>query len=157
MAWRGVLTSPVPSARDNKINGTVPTFMGTTFTSIMLMIHPYNYWIRWYYDHLSAYSLLTKLGRWGWLRRLAWKKSQKTLDTSKEDPKHHEYKSQLCHYWDCVFRKCRCITRGCEMSRPGVAYNRILNCAPPPPPPDPRRRCSKFLNLNRWTAFCLPG
>ena len=38
-----------------------------------------------FYDHLSAHSLLAKLGRWGWLMRmeLAWKKSQKTLDTSK--------------------------------------------------------------------------
>ena len=37
-------------------------------------------WIHWmFYDHLSAHSLLTKLGRWGW----AWKESQKTLDTYK--------------------------------------------------------------------------
>ena len=41
-------------------------------------------------------SLLAKLGRWGWLMRmrLAWTKSQKTLDisknTSKWDPKHRE-------------------------------------------------------------------
>ena len=35
-----------------------------------------------FYDHLSAHSLLAKLG-WWWLRRLAWMKSQKTLDTSK--------------------------------------------------------------------------
>ena len=33
----------------------------------------------------THHSLLAKLGRWGWLRRmrLAWKKSQKTLNTSK--------------------------------------------------------------------------
>ena len=38
-----------------------------------------------FYDHLSAHSLLAKLGRWGWLMRmrLAWKKSQKTLAASK--------------------------------------------------------------------------
>ena len=36
-----------------------------------------------FYDHLSAHSLLATLGRWGWLMRmrLAWKKSQKILDT----------------------------------------------------------------------------
>ena len=37
-------------------------------------------WIYWmFYDHLSAHSLLTKLGRWVWLMRirmrLAWRKS----------------------------------------------------------------------------------
>ena len=37
-------------------------------------------------------------------------------------------------------------------SRPVVAYNQVLNVAPPPP--DPRRRCSKFFNLNGWTSFC---
>ena len=33
----------------------------------------------------TRHSLLAKLGRWGWLRRmrLTWKKSQNTLDTSK--------------------------------------------------------------------------
>ena len=42
------------------------------------------YWI--FYDHLSAHSLLAKLGRWGWLMRmkLAWQKSKKTLDISKD-------------------------------------------------------------------------
>ena len=41
------------------------------------------YWM--FYDHFSAHSLLAKLGRWGWLMmRLAWKKSQKTLDTWKD-------------------------------------------------------------------------
>ena len=41
------------------------------------------YWM--FYDHLSADSLLDKLGRWGWLMkmRLAWKKSQNTLASSK--------------------------------------------------------------------------
>ena len=41
--------------------------------------------------------------------RLAWKKSQKTLDTSKEDLKQRECSqrtwSQLCHYWDCRLGK----------------------------------------------------
>ena len=37
-------------------------------------------------------TLLAKLGRWGWLMmmRLAWKKSHKTLDTSKWEPKHQQ-------------------------------------------------------------------
>ena len=41
-----------------------------------------------------------KLGRWGWLMRmrLAWKNSQKTLDTSKRW-------CQLCHYWELQTRK----------------------------------------------------
>ena len=66
-------------------------------------------WICWmFYDHLSAHSPLTP---WGWLMkmRLAWKKSQKTLDASK---RLHQNKtrstrsagkgldSQLCHYWE---------------------------------------------------------
>ena len=40
-------------------------------------------WFYWMlYDHLSAHSLLAKLGQRGWFMRmrLAWKKSQKTLD-----------------------------------------------------------------------------
>ena len=43
-------------------------------------------WIYWmFYDHLSAHSPLAKLCRWWWLirMRLAWEKSQNTLDTSK--------------------------------------------------------------------------
>ena len=50
-------------------------------------------WIYWmFYDNISAFcshthqSLLAKLGRWGLLMRmmrLAWKQSQKTLDTAK--------------------------------------------------------------------------
>ena len=38
-----------------------------------------------FYNHLSSHSLLAKLGRWGWLMkmRLAWKKNQTTLNTSK--------------------------------------------------------------------------
>ena len=68
------------------------------------------YWM--FYDHLSAHSLLVKLGQWGWLMRmrLAWKKSLKTLFTPKI---LHQNKtrstgsagkgtwSQLCHYCDC--------------------------------------------------------
>ena len=59
----------------------------------------------------SHHSFLAKLGQWGWLMRmrLAWKKSRKTLDTSKI---LHQNKtrstgsagkglhSQLCHYWN---------------------------------------------------------
>ena len=33
-------------------------------------------------------------------------------------------------------------------SQPGGTYNQVFNFGPPDP-----RRCSKFLNLNRWTAF----
>ena len=43
------------------------------------------FWFYWmFYVHLSAHSLLAKLGWWGWLMRmrLAWKKSQKI---------HHKY------------------------------------------------------------------
>ena len=49
------------------------------------------YWM--FYDQLSAHSLVAKLGRWGWLMRmrLAWKKSQKALDTSK---RLHRIKTQ---------------------------------------------------------------
>ena len=55
-------------------------------------------WIYWMlYDHLSAHSLVAKLGRWGWFMsmRLTWKKSQNTLEiitkiTSKWVPKHRE-------------------------------------------------------------------
>ena len=56
------------------------------------------------YDHLSARPLLANLGRqWWWMMRLAWKKSQKTLDiykyiTSKWDPKHREC-GQTKHNW----------------------------------------------------------
>ena len=32
-----------------------------------------------------------------------------------------------------------------------AAYNQVLNCGSPP---DPRRRCSKFLNLNWWKGHC---
>ena len=40
----------------------------------------------------THHSLLAKLGQLGWLMRtrLAWKKSQKTLDMSKQDLKHRE-------------------------------------------------------------------
>ena len=68
------------------------------------------------YDHLSAHSLLAKLGRWGWLMRmrLAWKKSQTTLDTSK---RLHRIKTwstgsagketcpNFCLHWDCGLGK----------------------------------------------------
>ena len=39
-------------------------------------------------------------------------------------------------------------------SQQGGAYNRVFNFCPPPPPQDQRKRCSKILNLNGWTAFC---
>ena len=72
------------------------------------------------YDHLSAHSLLVKLGRLGWLMRMryVWKKIHqkihKTLDTSK---RLHRRKtrstggagkgigSELCHYWELQTRK----------------------------------------------------
>ena len=84
----------------------------------------YRIWIYWiFYDHLSVHSLLAKLGWWGWLMRmrLAWKKSQNTLDTSKRlhqnktwstgsagkglDPNFDIFgtadsgKVQVCHAW----------------------------------------------------------
>ena len=73
-------------------------------------------WFHWmFYDHLSAHPLLAKLGQWGWLRmRLSWKKSQKTLDTSKWLHRNNNWStgsvgkgtwSQLCHYWDCGLGK----------------------------------------------------
>ena len=74
----------------------------------------YIWFVRMFYDHLSAHSLLTKLGWWGWFMRLAWKKNQKTLDASK---RLHQNKtrstgsagkgtwSQFCHYWDCGLGK----------------------------------------------------
>ena len=69
-----------------------------------------------FYDHLSAHSLLAKLGRCGWLMRmrLACKKSQKTIDTSKRLNRHKTRStgsankgtwSQRYHYWDCGLGK----------------------------------------------------
>ena len=57
-----------------------------------------------------------KLGRWVWLMRmrLTWKKSQKTLDTSKWLHRNKTGRtgsaangldSQLCHYWELQTRK----------------------------------------------------
>ena len=52
-----------------------------------------------FYDHLSACSLVAKLGRrWLLMMMLAWKKSQKILDiTSKWDPKHGECGQMTCY------------------------------------------------------------
>ena len=85
--------------------------------------------------------------RWGWLirMRLAWKKSQKTLDTSKRLHRNKTWStgsagkgtwSQLCHYWDCGLGKVQMHhtwrhLAGCEISWPGGAYNRVLNCGSP--------------------------
>ena len=70
-------------------------------------------WLDWmFYDHFSAHWLVNWVDE-GCLRRtrLAWKKSQKTLDPSK---RLHQNKtrsagkgtrSQHCHYWDCGLGK----------------------------------------------------
>ena len=71
-----------------------------------------------FHDHLSAHSLLAKLGRWVWLiflrMRLAQKKSQKTLDRSNilhqnttEAPgmQAKDWIHNFCHYWDCGLGK----------------------------------------------------
>ena len=59
----------------------------------------------------TRHSLLAKLGQWGWLMRmrLAWNKSQKTLDTSKRLHQNETrstgslgkgFDSQPYHYWE---------------------------------------------------------
>ena len=64
----------------------------------------------------TQHSLLTKLGRWGWLMRmwLACKKSQNTLDTSKRLDWNKTRStrsagkgldSQLCYNWKCALGK----------------------------------------------------
>ena len=64
----------------------------------------------------THHSLLAKLGQWGWLMRmrLAWNKSQTTLDTSKRLHQNNTQStwsagkgldSQLCHYWELQTRK----------------------------------------------------
>ena len=122
-----------------------------------------------FYDHLSAHSLLAKLGRWGWLMRmrLAWKKSQKTLDTSK---RLHQNKTlstgsagkglnlnfaiigtadsgkvQVHHTWRHL--------AGGETFLLGGAYNRVFNCGPPPPP---RPKVSKVFEPKRVNSLLLP-
>ena len=103
-----------------------------------------TYWM--FYDHLSAHSFLAKLGRWGWCQmtrmRLAWKKSQKTLDTYKRLHQNKTWStgsvdkgtwSQLLPLLGLRTRKSAGASSlsdlpGCEMSWPGGVYNRVLNC-----------------------------
>ena len=134
--------------------------------STMIRTGHVGIWIYWmFYEHLSAHSLLAKLFQWGWSMRmrLAWKKSQKTLDTSKDyikirpEAPRVRAKDLIPNYWDCGLGKVqvrhawRNLAEAVKNPWPGGAYNQVFNFDSPP---DPRRRCSKFLNLNGSTAFC---
>ena len=114
-----------------------------------------------FYDHLSANSLLAKLGRWGWLMRmrLAWKKSQKTLDTSKRLHRNKTRStgsagkgtwSQLCHYWDYELGKV-------QVRQAWGVWNVLARWRLQPGLklwfPQTQGGVQSFWN--GWTAFCL--
>ena len=80
-------------------------------------------WIYWMFFMTTFlhihHSLLAKLGRWGWLMRtrLAWKKSQKTLDTS-----------QILH-WNKT-RNTKSVGKGLNHGIQGTAMEPTVICAP---------------------------
>ena len=95
-------------------------------------------------------------------------KSQKTPDTSKRLHRNEtrstgsagkkELDPNYCHHWDCGLGKAQ--VRQAWGHLAGV-WNVLPRWRLQPGftlwfPPDPRRRCSKLLNLNGWTAFCIP-
>ena len=109
---------------------------------------PHRVWLHWmFYDHLSAHSLLAKLGRWGWLMRmrLVWKESHKPLNTSKRlhINKTRSTGSAGKGTWSQLLLSSQLRTRksagasslraprGVWHSWPGGSYNRVLNCGSP--------------------------
>ena len=117
---------------------------------------------------------MAKLGRWGWWRstmRLAWKKIQKTLDTSKrlhrnknrstgsvEQRTYINFIPIYCHHWDCRLGPEQ-VRQAWEYLRGGwnvLVGGRLQLGLRFWFPPDPRRRCcSTFLNLNWWDSLVV--
>ena len=101
---------------------------------------------------------------WGWLERKARRHKIHQKDYIKirhEAPgvRAKELDPNFCHYWDCRLGK----VQVCHAWRHPVGVWNVLARWRLQPglklwfPTDTRRRFSKFLNLNGWTAFCIPG
>ena len=89
------------------------------------------------------------------MMRLAWKKSQKTLDASK---RLHRNKTRSTGSVDIGLTRdqCRCVKPGGTYGGWNVLVSGRLQLGLRFWfPPDPRRRCcSTFLNLNWWKGYC---
>ena len=116
------------------------------------------FWFDWmFYDHLSAHSLLAKLAKdfiptLPWLGLQTWESTD--VSCMKAPSREVKYPAGLAYNQD----KCRCV------KPEGTYERRVWNVLAGGRlqlglklwfPPDPRRRCSKSLNLNWWTAFCM--